>query len=62
MKASKLVESIKEKSISDLPNVEIPEPPFEFILNKKYSNIEKLEKIQNFIDSLQYNHTGYFYF
>lgn len=48
------IQQNKEK----IPNVEFPVPPYSILTNKSLSNSEKLEKIQNFIDKLQYNHTG----
>lgn len=43
----------------DLPDHQVPVAPFNHIYNKKLSNAEKLEKIQIYIDKLQYNHTGF---
>ena len=43
----------------DLPDHQVPIAPFNHIYNKKMSNSEKLDKIQNYIDKLQYNHTGF---
>jgi hypothetical protein len=41
-----------------LPDVEFPVVPYTFLANKKNSIKEKLDKIQEFINKLQYNHTG----
>ena len=46
-----------------LPDVAFPVVPYTFLVNKKNSIKEKLEKIQEYINKLQYNHTGLvFYF
>ena len=45
-----------------MPDHQVPIPPYNYISNKKISNAEKLEKIQKYIDKLQYNHTGVQFF
>ena len=49
--------SIRENSV-DLKNFPVPTPPYYILTNKQISNEEKLGKIQIFMDTLQYNHTG----
>ncbi|ESO83536.1 hypothetical protein LOTGIDRAFT_133279 [Lottia gigantea] len=44
------------RSAKDLPQVSIPQPPYNFPVN--ISVADKLEKIQNYMRDLQYNHTG----
>lgn len=43
----------------NLPNADVPQPPYSLIYNKQASSFEKLEKLQNYINKLQYNHTGF---
>lgn len=40
----------------------IPTPPFSHLCNSRLSNVQKCEKIQEFINKLQYNHTGMQFF
>lgn len=42
----------------NLPNAELPQPPYQIIYNKQISCADKLDKIQAYISRLQYNHTG----
>lgn len=46
----------------NLPDVTMPQPPYSAIYNKQMPCNEKIEKIQNYIFKLQYNHTGYIFF
>lgn len=36
----------------------MPQAPYPILHNRDITSEEKIEKIQNFIDKLQYNHTG----
>lgn len=40
----------------------MPVVPYTILSNKVISNTEKIEKIQNYIEKLQYNHTGYLFY
>ena len=59
--AADKVDRIKLK-IEDVPDHQVPLAPYNYIYNKKMPHAEKLEKIQNYIDKLQYNHTGVQFF
>lgn len=50
--------SIKENK-AKINEIEYPIPPYNYLYNKNLTNSEKVEKIQNYIDKLQYNHTGF---
>lgn len=55
--AADKVDEIKDLE-DDVPEIQQPTVPYAHIYNKKLSNFEKIEKIKNYIDELQYNHTG----
>ncbi|RNA44325.1 vasohibin-2 isoform X1 [Brachionus plicatilis] len=59
--ASEKIEYI-QKNKDKLPNVEVPVVPYSILSNKMISNSQKIEKIQNYIEKLQYNHTGLQFF
>ncbi|CAF0745736.1 unnamed protein product [Brachionus calyciflorus] len=52
------IQNNKEK----LADAEVPIPPYVQLNNKSYTNANKLERIQEYIDKLQYNHTGLQFF
>ena len=45
-----------------MPDHQVPIAPINSMMNKKMPNSEKLEKIQSYIEKLQYNHTGVQFF
>ena len=45
-----------------LPDVPKPVPPYACLYNRELTNYEKIDRIQNYIDKLQYNHTGLQFF
>ena len=51
------MDDIREKC-DELPVAPLPVVPYAYIYNRKLANSEKLEKIQTYINELQYNHTG----
>jgi hypothetical protein len=51
------VDDLRDRD-DDLPEILVPECPYSAIYNKKISNYDKVAKIQQFINELQYNHTG----
>lgn len=51
------MDDLKDRE-GDLPQTSIPECPYGYIYNKKASNYDKMAKIQQYINDLQYNHTG----
>ena len=59
--ASSKMQIIQEKK-DKLPDVAFPTVPYSSLINKKYTIKEKIEKIQDFINKLQYNHTGFLLF
>ncbi len=41
-----------------LPDVAYPQVPYTYLTQKKFTVKDKLDKIQEFMNKLQYNHTG----
>ena len=55
--ATEKIEEIKDMD-DEAPDIALPQVPYAYIYNKKFTNYEKIDRIQRYIDELQYNHTG----
>lgn len=57
--AAEEMNRIKENKLN-LTNVNIPQPPYSIINDRQIACAEKALQIQEYINKMQYNHTGLF--